>query len=292
MTYEREWLDRKGAPYLLSLILEKLETMDEPFVTYGETAEMLERELETSKIFSLHIGGVAGNMMNEIMSVAKDAPPINALVTSTSGIPGTGFAWYHDNLWRAKRGKKWEGLDKGQKLEVVKGVREAVRHYKGWDRVFQQAFGDRPSQLGQKRFTEQDGKPPETAFPRGKGESEQHRRLKQWVRDNPSEIGLPRGFEGKVESDLLSGDRIDVLFTKGEDFAVVEVKSCLSNDDDLHRGIYQCVKYREVVRATRLPVEVDVRAILVSERKLPSELAARAKLLGVKSHVHKGSSES
>ena len=92
MAYEREWLNREGAPYLLSLILEKLETMDEPFVTYGETAEMLERELETSRIFSLHIGGVAGEMMNSVMSVAKNAPPINALVTSTSGIPGTGFA--------------------------------------------------------------------------------------------------------------------------------------------------------------------------------------------------------
>ena len=287
MAYEREWLNREGAPYLLSLILEKLETMDEPFVTYGETAEMLERELGTSKIFSLHIGGVAGKMMNNIMSIAKDAPPINALVTSTSGIPGTGFAWYHDNLWRAKRGSKWEGLSKVQKLEVVKGVREAVRDYNGWDRVFHQAFGRRPGKLEQKSFTEQDGKPPETLFPRGRGESEQHRRLKVWARDNPSAIGLPRGFDGEVESDLLSGDRIDVLFIKGEEFAVVEVKSCLSSDDDLRRGIYQCVKYREVIRATRLPVEVDVRAILLSERKLPAELAARAKLLGVKSRVRK-----
>lgn len=287
MTYEREWLNRKGAPYLLSLILEKLETMDEPFVTYGETAEMLERELETSRIFSLHIGGVAGEMMNKIMSVAKDAPPINALVTSTSGIPGVGFAWYHDNLWRAKRSRKWEGLDKDQKLEVVKGVREAAKDYKGWGQVFREAFGDRPGKLERKRFTEQDGKPPETVFPRGKGESEQHRRLKEWACDNPGEIGLPRGFEGEVESDLLSGDRIDVLFIRGEEFAVVEVKSCLSSDDDLRRGIYQCVKYREVVRATRLPVEVDVRAILLSERELPPELVARAKLLGVRSRVHK-----
>ncbi|KKL78769.1 hypothetical protein LCGC14_2021540 [marine sediment metagenome] len=91
---------------------------------------------------------------------------------------------------------------------------------------------------------------------------------------------------GEVENDLLSGDRVDVLFTKGEEFAVVEVKSCLSSDDDLRRGIYQCVKYREVVRATRLPVEVDVRAILLFERELPAELATRAKLLRVRSRVH------
>ncbi len=84
--------------------------MDEPFVTYGETAEMLERELGTTKIFPMHIGGVAGTMMDKIRSVAEDAPPINALVTSTSGIPGDGFAGYHDDLWRAKQGRRWEHL--------------------------------------------------------------------------------------------------------------------------------------------------------------------------------------
>ena len=287
MAYQRQWLNEKGAPFLLALILAKLETMDEPFVTYGETAAMLERELKTSKIFSLHIGGVAGTMMNEILSVAEGAPPINALVTSSSGIPGTGFSWYYDNLWRKKRAEKWEGLDRDQKLEVVREIREAVKNYKDWNWVFQKAFGKRPSRLEQKAFTERDGKPPVTVFPRGKGESEQHKRLKEWVCNNPSEIGLPRGFVGEVEDDLLSGDRVDVLFTKGEEFAVVEVKSCLSSDDDLRRGIYQCVKYREVVRATRLPVKVDVRAILISERELPAELATRAKLLAVKSRVHK-----
>lgn len=287
MAYQRQWLNKKGAPYLLALILMKLEAIDEPFVTYGETAEMLERELKTSKIFSLHIGGVAGKMMDEIMSIAKGAPPINALVTNSSGIPGTGFGWYHDKLWREKRGRKWEGLDRDQKIEVVRDIREAVRNYKDWDRVFQKAFGERPRRLEQKTFTEQDGKPPETVFPRGKGESEQHKRLKEWARNNPSAIGLPPGFIGEVENDLLSGDRVDVLFTKGEEFAVVEVKSCLSSDDDLRRGIYQCVKYREVVRATRLPVELDARAILLSERELPAELAARAKLLRVISRVHK-----
>ncbi|QUS37115.1 hypothetical protein [Falsirhodobacter algicola] len=287
MAYQREWLDRTGAPYLLSVILDRLGAMDEAFVSYGEAAKILERELKTPMIFSLHIGSVAGTMMTEILSVAKDAPPINALITGTTGIPGSGFAWYHDNLWRAKRGKTWERLDNDQKLAVVKDIREAVRGHDNWDRVFEQAFGARPILFNQKRFTEQDGKPLEKMLSGGKGESEQHRRLKEWARDNPAKIGLPPGFEGKVQSDLLSGDRIDVLFTKGEEFAVVEVKSCLSSDDDLRRGIYQCVKYREVIRATRLPVEVEVRAILLSERELPSELAARAKLLSVTSRVHK-----
>lgn len=39
--------------------------------------------------------------------------------------------------------------------------------------------------------------PPEALFLRGKGESEQHRRLKEWARDNSIAIGLPRGFDGR-----------------------------------------------------------------------------------------------
>ena len=285
MTYQRKWLNHKGASYLLSLILEKLETMDEPFVTYGEAAEMLELRLKTTKIFPLHVGGVAGTMMNEILTVAEDAPPINALVTKASGIPGIGFSGYHDRLWKKKHGRTWDYLDKAQRLEVVRGVREAVKAYKDWDRIFREAFGDRPVSVEEKKYTERDGKPPVRGSMRGKGESEQHRRLKEWACENPSKIGLPLGFRGTTENALLSGDRIDVLFTKGEEFAVVEVKSCLSSDDDLQRGIYQCVKYREVIRATRLPIEVKIRTILLSERKLPTELITRAKLLGVKSKV-------
>ncbi|MEM8821970.1 MAG: hypothetical protein AAGF30_00015 [Pseudomonadota bacterium] len=286
MPYKRKWLNREGAPYLLSIILGKLEAMNEPFVTYGETAEMLERELGTTKIFSVHIGTVAATMMDKISLIERDAPLINALVTNKSGIPGDGFAEYYDNFWRAKRGRKWEDLDEDNKLEVVRDIREAAKEYAGWDRVFQLAFGGRPERPEQKNFTERDGKPPETEFPLGKGESEQHRRLKEWARDNPGEIGLPQEFKGTAEMGLLSGDRVDVLFTRGEEFAVVEVKSCLSSDPDLRRGIYQCVKYREVVRATRLPVKVKVHAILLSERKLPSELADKAKNLGVKSKVY------
>ncbi len=287
MPYERKWLNEKGAPFLLALILDKLKTMDEPFVTYGEAAATLEDILGTTTIFSLHIGGVAGAMMDKVLSIAKEAPPINALVTSASGIPGIGFAGYHDQHWRENTGKKWEQLGKNHRLEVVRGVREAAKKYENWDHIFEEAFGKHPGSLEMKRFTEQDGKLPKTGFRGGKGESKQHRNLKEWACDNPTEIGLPKGFKGTAESDLLSGDRVDVLFTKGEKFAVVEVKSCLSSDDDLRRGIYQCVKYREVIRATRLPVEVEVRAILLTERKLPANLAARAKLLGVKSIAYK-----
>ena len=81
---------------------------------------------------------------------------------------------------------------------------------------------------------------------------------------------------------MLSGDEIDVLFSDGNSFRTVEVKSKRSNDADLKRGIYQCVKYREIKIAEHAPYDVDVQSILVTERELTPELKERAKLLNVK----------
>ena len=79
----------------------------------------------------------------------------------------------------------------------------------------------------------------------------------------------------------MSGDEVDVLFSNGTSFYTVEVKSRRSNQADFTRGIYQCVKYREIKRAEHAPYKIEVQTILVTEGELSSELAARAKLLGV-----------
>jgi hypothetical protein len=72
----------------------------------------------------------------------------------------------------------------------------------------------------------------------------------------------------------------------GEQLAV-EVKSRRSNDLDLKRGIFQCVKYRAVLEAENKAgkIKSTVRACLVSERKLPNELARLAKLFDIGSSV-------
>jgi hypothetical protein len=72
------------------------------------------------------------------------------------------------------------------------------------------------------------------------------------------------------------------MFSDGDSFRMVEVKSCKSNDEDLRRGIYQCVKYREVKKSEHLPYEIDVQSILVTERELNSGLKERARILGIK----------
>ncbi len=46
---------------------------------------------------------------------------------------------------------------------------------------------------------------------------------------------------------------------------VIEVKSRISNSEDLIRGVYQCVKYRAVMAAQRCLPEKSIMALLVVE---------------------------
>ncbi|MBX3649073.1 MAG: hypothetical protein KF766_15560, partial [Rhodocyclaceae bacterium] len=127
------------------------------------------------------------------------------------------------------------------------------------------------------------GTPPVGKRYGGLPESDEHKRLKAWVASHPDRFGISATWgKGEPEHELLSGDTVDVVFSDGLDFVLIEVKSCRSNDDDYRRGIYQCVKYRSVKEAERLPHRSRVRSILVTERKLEATLAARARLLGIR----------
>lgn len=176
------------------------------------------------------------------------------------------------------------GQDFGEKKsELVNQEREKILLY-DWEIINQKLFGNNAKKLLRKtEGTEKDGKSANGKNYGGEAESEEHKILKEWVAANPQKIGLKKSFGvGVTESNLLSGDTIDVLFSKGTEFITVEVKSCRSNDDDLRRGIYQCVKYKSVKEAEHFPNQATVQAILVTERELNTELKIRAQLLGVK----------
>lgn len=287
-TYRVGELARNGAPYALALLLQHIRDNDEPFVTYRSVADLLEKKLKIPQIFSVHVGYVAGGMMDEILEIEPEAPLINALITRPTGIPGDRFAGYYNRHWRSSGGRKWKALDRAKKLLEVAEIRAAVRDYDGWERIYRELYErDIPKLVKRKKLTEKDGKPPENGRRFGRGESEEHQRLKEWAKDNPTELGLPAAMIGENEASLLSGDRIDVLFSRGNRFVAVEVKSIWSGHDDWQRGIYQCVKYREVLKAQELPASAKVECLLLTEEDLPADLRTRARLLGVKTKVHK-----
>lgn len=281
-TYTIEQLCNDGPQFAMAMLLRCL-SAGEPFITYGAIGDELEYQLNIKTIFPTQIGHVAGSLMNRILEIDPHAPLISALITRPDGIPGVGVGGYLADRYNNKRYKKWKDIKTSEKLEVVERERAKVFRYGKWKQLNGQLFGiGAISKLRMPSGSEVDGRSEDGKNYGGPAESDEHKKLKQWVADNAEEIGLKRSFGiGKPESSLLSGDTIDVLFSDGNDYVAVEVKSCRSNDEDLRRGIYQCVKYRAVKEAEHAPNKVNVRALLVAERELNAELMNRARLLKV-----------
>lgn len=125
------------------------------------------------------------------------------------------------------------------------------------------------------------------------GEGDEHKAMKQFVCENCDEILGEHVSDRRVEHELPSGDSVDVTAWNRSSVWHIEVKSRISNDSDIRRGIYQCVKYEAVGRAVesvkrRRPRKI--KALLVVERDLPDQLVKLARVLKVDFRVvsHRG----
>ncbi len=277
-TYTIDDLCSEGPPIAMAMLLACLQR-GEPFVTYGQIRAALENKLGVDIIFPTQIGHVAGALMDLILAHDPDAPLINVLITRANGIPGKGAGGYLANRYRQPNLRNWNAIPNRRKLQVVEKERRLIQRYGRWKEISTALFGtDAPWPAPR----------PDEADYRGQGrggeaESAEHKVLKAWVAADPTRIGLPKSLgPGEPEVRLLSGDEVDVMFSKEMLFRAVEVKSIRSGYEDLRRGIYQCVKYREVKIAEMRPYDADVQAILVTERKLPPDLLERARILGIR----------
>jgi hypothetical protein len=118
----------------------------------------------------------------------------------------------------------------------------------------------------------------------GGGEGYEHKRLKEYVAKNPVAVGLSAHIkEGETEFKISSGDSIDVYFQNKKDWIGVEVKSLISSEADLTRGLFQCIKYKAVMEAMQLSLGIEQNAysILALEGELPSGLVRLKKILGI-----------
>jgi hypothetical protein len=97
------------------------------------------------------------------------------------------------------------------------------------------------------------------------GESSAHKELKRWVLDHPAELSIGKVVRRRLEYELLSGDRADVMFDlPGGRYAVIEVET-----DDPLPGAHQALKYR-VLKCAEVGLDIkspQVEAILVAWKK-------------------------
>lgn len=249
-------------------------------VTYGRVADRLQQALGKSPISPRQMGLVAGALIDHLLQIDPTAPLINVLVVrGDSDQPGAGADFYLKTRYDV-RGH----LGTERRRDLVQKALNEVWSYREWDRLFKRAFGRLPEELTLEIGNLEDDGQGDNPRYGGLPESPEHKALKRHVADNPESIKMRLVDPvATVERRLLSGDEIDVEFVDGARRIAVEVKSVKSGRGDLLRGIYQCVKYRAVMIAQSgfHPDEAQCEAVLVSEQRLPADLSAIAKRLGV-----------
>ena len=254
-------------------------------ITYGEIALRLSRDLKLKrKIFPVQIGGTVGTLMERLWELDKSIPPINVLVVrGTSKKPSEGVDYFLVEWFNLPHGR----VSKRRRDDFIESAAKDVYAYSHWPDVYRRAFRIEPPSSDPAELikgSEADG---HGGFG-GAAESEEHRLLKEYVFSNPTLVGAPKKPNiANVEEMLLSGDEVDVYFLTKNQAYLVEVKSIRSNERDLLRGIYQCIKYRAVFAAQRKEKapSTKIEAVLVTELNPSSKISNLAKLHGIRLEV-------
>ena len=218
---------------------------------------------------------VLGSIGNALVALGKSAkteiPPIQCVVVNKSqGLPGEGIGWFISQTDFSK-------LNKTQKQKVVSAQLAKIFTFQDWDWVL--------DELGLEPVIADIEEEIKIAKNRkGGGESEQHKKFKEFIAKNPSAVGLSENLEvGEIEYCLPSADTVDVLFREKSQKIGVEAKSIISDTADILRGLFQCIEYKHLIEAEQIVLDEipNSRIILALQGVLPDELVLVKNLLGI-----------
>ena len=248
------------------------------YVTYGAVAKSVGYPApHTGNLFGNNIGktlGVMGHLFDDMVINGERVPMLQALVVSSSGkLPSDGLKEFNAT---------YPLLTKEKKKDFVQiEYRKIFEFGDRWEEVL--------TRLGihNSKKAVQDNKQSGGLYnPYGSEGSPEHRALRDYIAANPSIIGISINVKGITEYPLKSGDSIDVVFEDDNSIFAVEVKSERSGNDDIERGLYQCIKYEEVLRAE---IKVNKKAkevvcVLVLADSFPLKLRKDKNILGITVH--------
>ncbi|MBN2423429.1 MAG: hypothetical protein JXB44_00265 [Calditrichaceae bacterium] len=245
------------------------------YITYGELARRVDYpQPHTGNLFGRNIGytlGEMGHMFDDILIDGEEIPLLQALVVSQNKkLPSDGLKEFDNSYPKLSDSKKRDfaqiEYDKifnfGNKwLKVLKELKIPLN-----DKTI--------NEIKQKRKFNQYG---------SEG-SPEHIELRNFIAENPESIGLKSKTKGITEFPLKSGDKVDVVFIYSNTIIGVEVKSYRSAEDDIERGLFQCIKYQAVFDAEN---SVDgnnkeSKCFLVIENSLSTKLKKIQKKLKIK----------
>ena len=239
-------------------------------ICYSDLAQ--ETEISNARNLNYPLGTIGNALQKLSKSTKQDIPQIQCLVINkNTGLPGEGIGGFISKL-------DYKKLTKSQKQQVVDKVLANIYAFQQWDWVLQQ-FHLKPLIVNIKPLVEKIKK-----IKNSGGESKFHLDFKNFIANNPTVIGLPEKIGvGETEYKLISADTIDVVFNQKNTKIGIEVKSKISDFNDILRGIFQCVKYKHLIEAEQKieNKQPDSRVILALEGQFPPELIPVKNILGI-----------
>ena len=206
---------------------------------------------------SNHVGSFLGRVNDIMKSLDKKIPTLNTLVISKEdGLPSHGLDYVY---------KDYNNLTDDEKKVFVRHANQKAHEY-DWNTVLSQ-LGLEPALILTSEEVEDKRK--KMNFPGG-GESKYHLKLKEYRHNHPETIEIYNVINSETAHILFSGDKVDVYFETEDQILAVEVKSRISDENDIIRGIFQTIKYKAVLEAERLfgNSPKDVYSILVTENEI------------------------
>jgi len=232
--------------------------------------------------------GILGSALKELELQHKlifgKIPPIQLIVWSKGkGSPGARGFGFVDLLK-----EQVEKLSPEARKSLARDIRNQTIQYPHWRQVLHY-LDLKPLSLRLPEIGSVTASIDTDGF--GHGESEEHKRFKRYLGEHYELLGLRGQFLPTYEDKLLSGDQTDLQLheLKGKIMVCVEVKSRISSDNDLIRGLFQCVKYKAILTAQETynlarddnyPAKI-VRVILAIGREIDSEIFSLSRLLDV-----------
>lgn len=237
-------------------------------IYYSDLAE--EIGISNPRNLNYPLGAIGNGLIILGKKLKLEIPPIQCIVINkNTDLPGEGIGWFISEI-------EFKNLSKSKKSELVNLQLANIYSFPHWSKVLSVLELDEISN----DIISLIEKAKQIGF--GGGESENHRKFKETIAKNPHIIGI-NTLAGQTEYKLPSADCIDILFVNKKQLIGVEVKSIISNEDDILRGIFQCVKYKYLIESEQIVKneEPNSRVILVLEGKFPMRLLGVKNVLGI-----------
>lgn len=235
--------------------------------TYGDLIHAIGKDKFSGIGYALYAVQKVLDSLSE--KTKKEIPTLNSLCkNSKSMLPSEGFDYVSPDY------NNWN--DKAKRI-LVESLDSKAISYKYWDWVL-----DKLDLKPYEAFTSEELDKIKNPLTSCGGEGKEHKKLKEYISEHPEVLGYKNVEFIETEHILPSGDRLDVYIELSDGTHVaVEVKPKDAPDNDISRGIFQCIKYTAVMEAMRdlESQDYEIETLLVTtghlsgmNRKIADEL--------------------